>query len=41
MRLFVFLKFREIIIKIQIKHVNVRKREIFVGGKKVAEGHGS
>ena len=34
MRLFVCLKFRKIIMKIQIKKVNVRKREIFVGGKK-------
>ena len=34
MRLFVCLKFSEIIMKIQIKKVNVRKREIFVGGKK-------
>jgi hypothetical protein len=41
MRLFVCLKFRKIIMKIQIKKVNVGKRKIFVGGKKVAEGHGS
>ncbi len=34
MRLFVYLKFREIIMKVQIKHVNVRKRKILVGGKK-------
>ena len=34
MRLFVCLKFSEIIMKVQIKNVNVRKREIFVGGKK-------
>ena len=33
MRLFVCLKFREIIMKVQIKHVNVREREIFFGRK--------
>ena len=33
MRLFVYLKFREIIMKVQIKHVNVREREIFFGRK--------
>ena len=38
MRLFVCLKFREIIMKIQIKKVNVRKRGIFVGEKVAVMG---
>ena len=33
MRLFICLKFSEIIMKVQIKHVNVREREIFFGRK--------